>query len=83
MSAAEELGRLADANLAQTWEMIGRAMGAAVGQAESAVFVSTGFQAAFFNGVYATAPVLDPDAVIRDAIRVHVQAACALAALGA
>lgn len=64
---AAELGRLADVNLARSWALLGRAMGAAVGEADSAVLVATGFEAAFFNGVYATGPVSDPDAVVRDA----------------
>jgi GNAT superfamily N-acetyltransferase len=64
----DELGRRADANLAQTWATLGRAMGAAVGDSDSAVFVATGFDAAFFNGVYTAGSVSDPDAVVRDAI---------------
>ncbi len=64
----DELGRLADINLARTWGALGRASGAAIGESESAVFVATGIPAAFFNGVYATGPVADPDAVVRDAI---------------
>ena len=63
-----ELGRLADINMAQTWAIMGRAMGAAIGRADSAVFVASGLDAAFFNGVYTTGPVTDPDAVVREAI---------------
>jgi GNAT superfamily N-acetyltransferase len=62
------LGRLADVNMAQTWARLGEAMGAAVAEVDSAVFVATGFAAAFFNGVYTTDPVGDPEAVVRDAI---------------
>lgn len=65
---AEELGRLADANMARTWTMLARAMGVATGRADSVVLVATGLEAAFFNCAYATGPVRDPDAVVRDAI---------------
>jgi GNAT superfamily N-acetyltransferase len=64
----QELGRLADVNLAQTWALLARLMGVPVGRAESAVFVATGLDAAFFNGVYVAGPTHDPDAVVRDAI---------------
>ena len=63
-----ELGRLADANLARTWVTMGRAAGGAVGGPRDCPFVASGIEEAFFNGVYATGPVADPDVVIRDAI---------------
>jgi GNAT superfamily N-acetyltransferase len=63
-----ELGRLADVNLAVTWSSLGRASGASIGGDESCPFVASGIPAAFFNGVYATAAVADPEAVIDDAI---------------
>jgi hypothetical protein len=62
------LGHLADVNLGVTWSSLGRAGGASVGGSESCPFVATGISAAFFNGVYATAAVADPEAVIDDAI---------------
>jgi hypothetical protein len=63
-----ELGRRADANLARTWVTMGRAAGGAVGGPRDCPFVASGIEEAFFNGVYATGPVADPDAVVRDAI---------------
>jgi GNAT superfamily N-acetyltransferase len=65
---SDELGRLADVNLAGSWAAIGRAMGAAVGGSDSCPFVATGIEAAFFNGAYAAGPVSDPDVVVGDAI---------------
>jgi GNAT superfamily N-acetyltransferase len=62
-----ELGRLADVNLAQTWAAMGRAMGAAVGGSDACPFVASGIDAAFFNGVFASGAVSDPDRVVRDA----------------
>ena len=63
-----ELGRLADVNLGQTWAAMGRAMGAVIGGSDACPFVATGIEAAFFNGVFATGAVSDPDGVVREAI---------------
>jgi ribosomal protein S18 acetylase RimI-like enzyme len=63
-----EMGRLADVNLAATWSSLGRSCGAALGGSDECPFVATGIPAAFFNGVYATRRVDDPDAVVGAAI---------------
>ena len=63
-----EMGRLADVNLAATWASLGRSSDAAVGGSEVCTFVATGIPVAFFNGVYVTQPVADPEGVVRDAI---------------
>jgi hypothetical protein len=63
-----ELGRLADVNLAAAWTSLGRASGAVVGGTAGCPFVASGIPAAFFNGVYATQRVADPDAVVADSI---------------
>jgi hypothetical protein len=63
-----ELGRLADVNLAAAWTALGRASGAALGGPAECPFVASGIPAAFFNGVYATQRVADPDAVVADSI---------------
>jgi GNAT superfamily N-acetyltransferase len=63
----EELGRLADENLAVSWAVFGRARGA-VGGSDRCTFTATGIPAAFFNGAYAAGPVTDPDRVVADAI---------------
>jgi N-acetylglutamate synthase len=62
----EELGKLADVNLAGAWANIGGHAGEVGGWPECP-FVATGLPAAFFNGVYATGPVADPDQLIADA----------------
>ena len=62
----DELGKLADANLAGAWAKIG-GHGGEVGGSPECPFVATGLPAAFFNGVYATGPVADPDQLIADA----------------
>jgi len=62
----DELGRLADANLAGAWANIGGHAGE-VGGSPECPFVATGLPVAFFNGVYATGPVDDPDQLIADA----------------
>lgn len=62
----EALGRAADANLAGAWASIGGHSGE-VGGSPDCPFVATGLPAAFFNGVYATGPVDDPDRLIADA----------------
>jgi GNAT superfamily N-acetyltransferase len=46
---------------------MGRAMGAAVGGSDACPFVASGIDAAFFNGVFASGAVSDPDGVVRDA----------------
>ena len=61
-----ELGRLADVNLAGAWVNIG-GHGGEVGGSPECPFVATRLPAAFFNGVYATAPVDDPDQLIAEA----------------
>ena len=63
-----QIGRLADVNLAVTWASLGRSSGATVGGTERCRFVATGIPAAFFNGVYVTAPVAEPEATVREAI---------------
>ena len=63
----EELGRLADENLAGSWALFGRAHGA-VGGSDRCTFAATGIPAAFFNGAYAAGPVDDPEQVVADAI---------------
>jgi GNAT superfamily N-acetyltransferase len=62
----DELGRLTDANLAGSWATVGSHCGA-VGGSTECPFVATGLPVAFFNGVYATGPVDDPDQLIADA----------------
>ena len=62
----DELGRLADANLAGAWANIG-GHGGEVGGSPDCPFVATGLPVAFFNGVYATGPVDNPDQLIADA----------------
>jgi GNAT superfamily N-acetyltransferase len=62
----DELGRLTDANLAGFWANIG-GHGGEVGGPTECPFVATGLPAAFFNGVYATGPVDNPDQLIADA----------------
>ena len=62
-----ELGRLADLNLAGAWANIG-GHGGEVGGTEACPFVATGLPVAFFNGVFPTAPVVEPDRLIADAI---------------
>ncbi len=64
----DELGRLADANLALTWRTLGRTGRAAVAEQGPVCLVATGIPSAFFNGAYATAPTVDPDASVRGAI---------------
>lgn len=61
-----ELGRLADENLAGTWAAFGRAVGA-VGGSDRCTFVATGIPVAFFNGAYAAGPVADTEQVVADA----------------
>lgn len=61
-----ELEKLADANLAGAWANIGGHVGE-VGGSQGCPFVATGLPVAFFNGVYATGPVDDPDQVLADA----------------
>lgn len=63
-----ESGRLADANLAFTWSLIGRSGRAAIGGTEQCPFVASGIDAASFNGAFTTQRVVDPDAVVADAI---------------
>lgn len=62
----DELGRLADANLAGAWANIG-GHGGEVGGSPECPFVATGLPVAFFNGVYPTGPVEEPDKLIADA----------------
>lgn len=62
----DELGLLADVNLAGAWATIG-GHGGEVGGSPECPFVATGLPAAFFNGVYATGPVDDPDQLVADA----------------
>lgn len=62
-----ELGRLADSNLAGTWAKFGEHSGE-VGGSTTCPFVVTGIQAAFFNGVFPTGPVDDPERVVGEAI---------------
>lgn len=62
----DELGRLADVNLAGAFANIGR-HGGEVGGSPDCPFVATGLPAAFFNGVYPTGHVDDPDQLIADA----------------
>ncbi|TFH15622.1 MAG: hypothetical protein E4H05_08005, partial [Acidimicrobiales bacterium] len=62
----DELARLTDANLAGSWANIGGHAGE-VGGSPECPFVATGLPAAFFNGVFATGPVDDPDQLIADA----------------
>lgn len=62
----DELGKLTDANLAGAWVNIG-GHGGEVGGSPECPFVATGLPVAFFNGVYATGPVDDPDQLIADA----------------
>ena len=62
----DELGKLADADLAGAWANIG-GHGGEVGGSPECPFVATGLPAAFFNGVYATGPVANPDQLIADA----------------
>ncbi len=68
MLRPDEMGRLADENLAATWASLGRSSGAAVGGSDDCPFVATGIPAAFFNGVYAARPVADPEGVVQEAI---------------
>jgi hypothetical protein len=63
-----EMGRLADANLAAAWTSFGRSGGGVIGGTAACPFVASGIPAAFFNGVYATQTVADPDAVVAAAI---------------
>ena len=63
-----ELGRRADANLAGSWTSLGAASGAAIATADQATFVATGIPVAFFNGVFVSGPVTDPDRVVADAV---------------
>jgi GNAT superfamily N-acetyltransferase len=62
----DELGKLTDVNLAGAWLNIG-GHGGEVGGSPGCPFVATGLPAAFFNGVYPTGPVDDPDQLIADA----------------
>ena len=62
----DELGRLTDANLAGAWANIG-GHGGEVGGWPECPFVATGLPVAFFNGVYPTCRVEDPDQLIADA----------------
>ena len=66
VEALNDLGRLADVNLAGVWAKLG-AHGGEVGGSPDCPFVATGVPAAFFNGVYPTGPVDDPDQLIGDA----------------
>ncbi len=65
---SNELGRLADVNLAATWTSLGRSAGSAIGGTDECPLVATQIPAAFFNGAYTTRRVADPDAVVADAI---------------
>jgi GNAT superfamily N-acetyltransferase len=62
----DELGRLADENLAGSWASLGRQRGA-VGGSDRCTFAATGIPAAFFNGAYAAGPGSDPEQVVADA----------------
>lgn len=62
------LARLADENLARTWQAMGRNGGIAA-EHDSVVMVATGIPAAFFNGAYVTARTADPEAAIAAANR--------------
>jgi GNAT superfamily N-acetyltransferase len=64
----DELGRLADANLALTWSTFGRTGGAAVAEHGRLGLVATGIPVAFFNGAYATGPTDDAEASVQGAI---------------
>ena len=64
----DELGRLADANLAASWTSLGSNAGGVIRASDGAVFVATGIPVAFFNGVFVTAPVSDPERVIAEAV---------------
>ena len=61
-------GELADANLAQCWSRLAACSGASVRERDGSAFVATGIPIAFFNGVFATRPVADPDGMIAEAI---------------
>lgn len=64
----DNLGALADANLAHTWAAIARLSGGPVDRFGSLQLAATGIPAAFFNGAYLAAPTDDPDGCIRHAI---------------
>jgi GNAT superfamily N-acetyltransferase len=63
-----EMGRLGDVNLAAAWTVLGRSCGGAIGGTDDCPFVASGIPAAFFNGIYVTQRMADPDAVVADAI---------------
>ena len=64
----EDLGWLADVNLAHTSALVARLGGGPVEQFGPLQLAVTGIPVAFFNGAYLTAPVEDPDGCVRQAI---------------
>jgi GNAT superfamily N-acetyltransferase len=64
-----DLATAADANLASTWGLLGRSMGADVVDDGVARFVATGIPLTFFNGAYLRSPTGDPERLVAEAIR--------------
>ena len=64
----ELLGRLADINLAGSWNAFARLGGGRTGRSDTCTFAATGLPMAFFNGAFVAGEVDDPDRVVADAI---------------
>ena len=65
---AAELAVAADENLAATWALLGRAIGADVADVGSMTLVAVGVPMAFFNGAFMRAATDEPDRLISAAI---------------
>jgi hypothetical protein len=61
---AAELAVAADENLAETWALLGRAIGADVAEIGSLTLVAIGVPLAFFNGAFVHAPTDDPERLV-------------------
>ena len=64
-----DLAVAADENLASTWAVIGRSIGADVVEDGPLTLVATGVPMAFFNGAYLRASTSDPERTVAEAVR--------------
>ena len=60
----DDIGRLADENLALSWARVADHCGGAAVRIDGLQLVATGLPVAFFNGAYLMTPTTDPDAAI-------------------
>jgi GNAT superfamily N-acetyltransferase len=65
---AAELARAADDNLAATWAMLGRSIGADVAESGPLTLVAIGVPLAFFNGAFVRTSTDEPERLVAEAI---------------